>query len=58
MPNDEMYQLVCKDRFDKIDEKLDNHIPTLIRNQFRWFVGIMSPFVLGILWLLISLLRG
>lgn len=43
MPNDEMFNLICRDKFEKIDEQLSNHIPSLIRAQFWKFLGVLVP---------------
>ena len=43
MNDKEMYGIVCRDRFDKIDEQLVNHIPHKINNMFWKFLGVLLP---------------
>ena len=57
-----MYQLICKDRFDKHDDKLGiiethvtNHIPHKIDRMFWKFLGIILIFA-GIIIAVIKLL--
>jgi len=42
MSEERQYELYCKDRFDKLEEQVTNHIPHQINNLFWKMVALMG----------------
>lgn len=56
-----IYTHVCKDRFDKIEEKIENmmkevtnHLPTKIDNVFWKLLSILVPLFAGLAWIVVK----
>lgn len=59
----DLYEKICRDRFGRLEQKQDmiieylsNHIPHMIINIQWRIIGVVSPFILGIIWLIIKIL--
>lgn len=51
--DDSMYELICKDRFDKLEKAVLNDIPHMINGMFWRMVGLFLPFFAGIIYIVL-----